>query len=1209
MSHRPDSWVVENTHNTARFFTEHRHVSWVALAATVAWGIFGYFKMPQRKDPDVPVKMALAICYWPGVEATKVEDLVTRRLEEAVAENVKVETIESTTRTGMSFVYITLQESVDEPGKEFDDIKFKLDAIRDLPDGTSPIHFVKDFGTTAALMLTVASPKLDEVQLSIRARAVEQGIRDARSRATPGTGPRLSLVYCLPPALEPRFVHAPFEHFKELALEQGILHDARLFDGPGFIGLDCATDRDDAAFRAAVDAFIEKHLVESEFHPDGWGGAIIRDPADTNARLAELAPDKYTYRELEDYTELIKRTFQTIPQVSKVDRAGILEERVFLTYSQERLASLGVRLSALQDMLAARNVPISGGTVSVAGKTLSIDPAGEFRNVREIGDVIVGSSPNGAPLYLRDVVGIERGYDTPATYLNYFPHRDRSGKWQRTRSITLAVQMRSGEKIGEFGKEVDAALARLKTRLPEDLIYARTSDQPLQVRENIDLFMSSLLEAIVLVVVIALVGFWEWRSALLLALSIPLTLAMTFVMMSILGMDLQQISIASLIIALGLLVDDPVVAGDAIKRSLGAGWKPVVAAWLGPTKLATAILYATVTNIVAYLPFLLLPGDMGRFLYSLPVVLTCSLVASRLVSMTFVPLLGYYLLRPKRGEIPIHERRNRGFAGLYYRIGRAAIRRRWAVAGGSLVFLLLGGVIMSQLKAQFLPKDLSYLAYADIWLPEDAPISATREMAEHVEEGIRTASERYTHEHSHHPDMPLLESLTAFVGGGGPRFWFSVAPEPRQQNYAQIIIQTRDKHETQHLVDYLQREVAPLVAGARVNFLQLETGAAVGTPVSIRVSGDDMATLRAEGRKVAEIFRSIPTAERVKDDWGVEAFAVHLAIDPDRAAMARVTNMDAALSTRQALNGSRVGVLREGDKQIPIVTRLRMEERAQLSDLQNLYVESSQGSHKVPLRQISNLEYSMQPEKIQRRQQFRALTVGCYPVEGVLPSEVLSAAMPQLRAFERQLPLGFKMEIAGEGEEQTENFGNLAVVMAISIGMIFMALVLQFKNAVKPLLVFGAIPYGMVGAVAALWLMGMPFGFMGFLGVASLVGVIVSHVIVLFDFIEEAHERGEPLIEALLDAGVVRLRPVLITVGATVFALIPLAMHGGPLWEPMCYAQIGGLTAATVITLLLVPVLYSIFVLDLKIVRWEAVHTGTDTADSAAPQLPGVEGH
>jgi multidrug efflux pump subunit AcrB len=285
-----------------------------------------------------------------------------------------------------------------------------------------------------------------------------------------------------------------------------------------------------------------------------------------------------------------------------------------------------------------------------------------------------------------------------------------------------------------------------------------------------------------------------------------------------------------------------------------------------------------------------------------------------------------------------------------------------------------------------------------------------------------------------------------------------------------------------------------------------------------------------------------------------------------------------------------------------------MEERSRLSDVQDLYIPSSQGTQKVPLAMVSDVDYGLKTEKLLRRDHFRTITVSAFTTEGVLPSELLNAAFPRIREVERTLPPGYKLVVAGEYKEQNKGFGDLAVVMGISVAMIFLALVLQFKNAVKPFIVFAAIPFGVVGAFAALWVMGAPFGFMAFLGIASLVGVIVSHVIVLFDFIEEKHEEGAPLEQALLDAGIMRLRPVLITVGATVIALFPLAAHGGPLWEAMCYAQIGGLSAATFVTLILVPVLYATFVKDLKLVKWERTaghgETAHEPVPSSAPALP-----
>ncbi len=414
-----------------------------------------------------------------------------------------------------------------------------------------------------------------------------------------------------------------------------------------------------------------------------------------------------------------------------------------------------------------------------------------------------------------------------------------------------------------------------------------------------------------------------------------------------------------------------------------------------------------------------------------------------------------------------------------------------------------------------------------------------------------------------------------------------MSPEQRQLNYAQIIIQVENKRDTMPLVAPIQAALDEALPGVRADMRQLESGQPIGTPIAMRISGEDLQTLRGLAEQMKDIFRSHPATTRIRDDWGAESFYVELRVDPDRANLARVSNLDVAVSSTSAMSGYPLTTLRDGDKQIPVVARLRADERASFSDIQNLYVYSMTSSQKVPLRQVSSTDVQMETEKVRRRNQFRTVTVSCYPVAGQLASKVVKDIGPKLEAFEQDLPVGYKMEVGGEKEQKDENFVELLVILAICVAAIFLALVFQFQNAVKPFIVFSAIPYGMVGAFAGLVAMDAPFSFMAFLGCISLIGVIVSHVIVLFDFIEEKHAEGEPMRLALLDAGIIRLRPVLITVGATVFALFPLAMHGGPLWEPLCYAQIGGLTAATFITLILVPVIYSIVVLDLKLVKWE----------------------
>ena len=1185
MSHgKSDNEIINNTHNTARYSVETRHVMWVLLIATCVWGTFGYLKMPQRKDPEFQVRTAVAMIPWPGASAERVEQLVSRKVEERASGNAKIKKIESISRTGLSVVYFELVEQVKETGKEFDDIKLRLDAIRDLPQGAGPINFLKDFGDTAALMLTVASPHASGVALELRADSIRRQIEEVRANQQKA-GARFTVVFGLPETVAREAARPVSESLKLYLGQAGQASDVQIIEGRGFLGFDGVSDQSESAILDSVQQFIREQTQTADFHPDIWAPVVIHDPAETRGKLTKVAGSKYSYRELDDFTDRIDKALKTAPEVSRVTRSGVLDERVYLAYSQARLASYGIQTGQLPNILDARNITLPGGQLSVGGKTVTIEPSGEFKSERELGDVTIAISPQGTPVYLRDVAQVTRSYESPARFLNFYTWRDDQGNWHRDRAITLAVQMRSGEQIHSFGQAVDRALSQVRKQLPEDLVISRTSDQPLQVRESVDLFMKSLYEAIALVVIIALIGFWEWRSAVLMALSIPLTLAMTFGMMYVLGIDLQQVSIATLIIALGLLVDDPVVAGDAIKRSLADGHRPLIAAWLGPTKLASAIMYATVTNIVAYLPFLMLSGTSGEFLYSLPVVLACSLVASRLVSMTFIPLLGYYLLKPK-SEPSIEERRKKGFPSLYYRVGRFAITHRWKVLAGSTAVLAFGAFLAGQLKTQYFPKDLAYLSYVDVWLPEDAPLTATIEAARQAEEVIRDVSEDFG-KHRGNGDS-VLKSLTTFVGGGGPRFWFTVSPELQQLNYAQIIVQVNDKHDTNHLVPILQQKLSEKIPGARIDARNLELGGVSGLPVAIRLSGDDIAALRAYAEQVMAVLSGTEKARGIRDDWGAESFSVKLQTDADRANLAGLTNLDVAAASSRGMMGSKVTTLREGDKQIPVMARLRMSERAQPEDIQNLYVYSTQGTQKVPLRQVSSINYDMRTEKLRRRNQFRTMTVSAIPVDGTMASEIMNKARPQLEAIKASLPPGYTLEVGGEEEDRTKGFKQLSVVLLISVTAIFLALVFQFKNAVKPFIVFAAVPYGMVGALAALWLMDVPFGFMAFLGVVSLVGVIVSHIIVLFDFIEERHEQGAPLIDALLEAGIMRLRPVLITVAATVIALFPLASHGGPLWEAMCYAQIGGLTAATFITLLLVPVIYAIAVLDLKVVRWDS---------------------
>ncbi|MEG9435785.1 efflux RND transporter permease subunit [Edaphobacter sp. HDX4] len=1216
MAHKSSEELIEHSHNTARFFVEHPQVSWMALVALFAWGIYGYIHLPQRKDPDIPVRVATATCNWPGATAAQVEQLVTRPIEDTIAQNKYVHAptaadygIRSETFPGHTIVWVQLRDGLKNPQEQFSDINLRLEGLNSqLPQGAGPISFKSDFGDTTALMLTVASPEVDASEIALRAREMRQSILAARHETQGQSDGHVAIALMYPMAKDTVNLDGVITQLRDAAESSGWLRDASIIHGDGFIGLDGVTSWSESQVQHSVDDFITRSLPASSIDPDVWSPLVVRDLSTLESHIKAIAGPKYTYAQLNDYTDLLTRNLQSIPQTSRVDRTGLLKQQVQLEFPQEELGTYGTLSASLSQILASHNTPSNSGSVESGPESLAVKSTDLYKNASSIGDTIVGTTQGtNTPIYLRDLVHIHNSYAVPPTLLNYYAVTDGSGHRHQYRAVTLGVYMRPGENINAFGKAIDQKLQDARVWLPSDIILARTSDQPLQVRENIHLFMDALLEAVGLVVLVSLLGFWDWRSALLMSLSIPITLAMAFGLMYVMGLDLQQVSIASLIIALGLLVDDPVVANDAIKREIAAGLAPAPAAWIGPTKLATAILYATATNIIAYLPFLMLPGNTGMFLFSLPLVMTAALVSSRLVSMTFIPLIARYILtRPAKPERTLEEKRKTGFYSYYLRVVESAIAHRWKFLLGSFVFLALGVVVAMNMKTEFFPDDVQYWSYVDIWLPVGTPIAQTKDATDQAERIISQTISEYAR--AHHvvvdkegaADGPqLLQSLTSFAGGGGPRFWFSAQPQAQQSNYGLVLIRISNKDLTPKLAGPLQDALAKQIPGAQIIVHQLQTNP-VEFPVEVRVSSTADVTAADEpanneklleiASQAASILRNTRGSAVTQIDWLNKAPQLEIDINADKANLLGIGNTNVAQASLLATDGVPVTTLQIGNQQIPVVARLEPQQRASLSDLENMYVSTSTASPKIPLRAISDPQPKLTTQLIRRQEHFRTVGVHAWPDSGVLPSEVLKQAMPKLNALKKNLPPGYQMIVGGEYAKQQDGFQNLSVVLLISIAGIYAALLIQFKNAIKPLLVFAAVPYGVVGALLGLLVTGTPFGFMAFLGVISLIGVIVSHIIVLFDFIEERHEAGEPIEQALGDAGIERLRPVLITVGATIFALFPLAMHGGPLWQPLCYAQIGGLAVATFITLLLVPVLYSIAVLDLKIVRWEQPH-------------------
>jgi multidrug efflux pump subunit AcrB len=1201
---------------TSQFFVYKRPIAWTLLVSTLIWGVFAYISMPQRQDPVIQVRSGVIQTEYAGASAAEVELEVTRKIEKKMSENPAVEHVRSISRQGLSVVFVDLYDTSKNAEAIWQDLDNKLASMTDLPSvgmTTLKPKLDKDFGDTVAVMLTISSPPVSDFEVERRAQVIGQKIDALRAdRPALLRDRRYSGVLVHPSSVSPEMVErigrSLLTYLSDLRLIEDPQYAGML--GAGIVDFRLANGHNESELGPCFERFKAENVGAGLGHPDIWPGVFVQKTSDLAHELKARCQEepggvaRYSYEELRQFADILQDRLRQSPRVGKIEQIGVVSENIYLYYSNRRLGALGLDPNILSAQLAYRNINLPGGTVELPRQNLVVKPSGKFLKDNEIGEQAV-ETRGGYPAYVRDLVEIVRGYEDPPRLLNFRTvktsgttdpalsgfERDQTAesghgtapdralgpeKVWTTRALTLAVRHVKGTQIAAFSKDVDACLASMQGVLPPDLRIERTSNEPALVAHKIDQFVDCLIEAVLIVVVIALL-FMEWRSAVIVAISIPITVAMTLGFCAILGVDLQQISIAALIIALGLLVDDPVVACDAINREIAHGAPRDVAAWLGPQKLSRAILYATITNCVAFLPLLLVTGAVGEFIYTLPVVVTASLVASRLVSMTFIPLLGQYLLRGQTGLEAGLEDGGRGsrFARMYNGFSEFFMGHKWASMASCLVVLAGAFSLIPLIGTSFFPKDLHNVLTINLFLSEGTPIRQTKAEAMKAIELVESLI------------GPEVQAYTTFIGAGGPRFWLSIVPEQPAANYAQVLVHTREARHTEALAVRLKRELPALVPAARVVVQQIETGPPVGVPVQVRLQGRDLATIRRLGEQIKGFMRSFPGTIEIQDDWDPEYLQLALQVDPDRAKLSGVTHQDVASAMSGGLSGSVTTTIRERDRLIPVTLRLRPDERSRLEDIMTLDTFSATGGgQRVSLDQVGAFRTELVSPKIARRDNERCLTVKCDTVAGVLPSRLVEYLNERLKQASKDWPPGYHFAFGGEKEEQSKGFSSMAVAMVASILAIYIALVIQFNSLAKPLIVFAAVPFGMVGGLMGLLIFDVPLGFFALLGLSSLAGVIISHVIVLFEYIEEAHERGEPLRRAVIDAALVRLRPVLVTVLATVGGLIPLAIKGGPLWEPLCYVQIAGLLVATLVTKVVVPVLYVIFVEDLKLIRW-----------------------
>lgn len=1149
----------------------------MALVAVLIWGWVSYRSLPQQEDAKIPSRTALVVTRFPGAGTLKLEHLVTKKLEEKIDELESIEEITSQSRPGVSV--ITVKQRPDREAKvqqEWDKLRAKLREVT-LPDGCGTPNLDTDFGNTVTLLFGLTSPPVSEAETIARANLVRSRLADMRAQ-TCSEG-RAAVVAFFPPTISESYCTAIRQKFETALVMEKLGEDIKTFQGKSFVVEDFKT----TACRGELERFIgrfHRSLVgsEAEPHPDASQPIILIGDEDPLPALRLGAMSRYTYRELEKTAEMLEDELKQIGSVGRVRKIGNVNEQVDLLFSVAVMNGFKFSGDELMDAIASRNEIIPGGTFRAEGQNFPVQLSGEFQNEDELLGTIVSVSSEGTPIYLRDVFEVRRGYENPIPYSVDVLHRTGTeGKLREARSVLLAVEMKEGNIISKFNESVQTVLAGAKSRVPEGIEILTLSDQPKSVDHRIHHFMKCFMEAVVVVVLVALF-LMDWRSALVVATAIPLTVSMTFGGMALLGIPLHQISIAALIIALGMLVDDPVVASDGINRELAHGQPRGIAAWLGPYKLRRAILFGTIINIVAFLPLALLPGDKGAYIIGLPIVVTLALISSRIVSMTFIPLLAYYLLRGQKGMEAGGEVRSfilfkpidkLLIAALppYKRLLQAALARPFRAVGIAYGLMVASFGLTVFFGSQFFPPAERNQLLIDVELPESASLLQTRNVCQQIGQVLKK------HE--------SIESAAIFAGGTAPRFFLTVSPKEQASYLAQVLVVTRHDHDVPPLIAKLRAELDREIVGARCVVKQLEQGPAIEAPIQLRLVGDNLDVLREKADEVAKAVRDAG-GYKVHDDLGRRMPVVQIDIDQERANTLGIRNSQVGRLAQASFSGIKVTELREGDHLVPVKVRLRIEERNEADKLRTLYVRSLR-EQLVPLDSFASVNLKPEYATISHFNKLRSVTVKSYSSFGELPSEVLGRAR---EAIERvQLPPGCKLEYAGEAKELKQSKEEIGRVMMISLALITLAMVIQFNSVTKSLVVMLTVPLGIIGAFTGIAVMHTSLGFMAFIGIMSLSGVVVSHIIVLSDFIEEARAEGMELKEALVQAGLVRLRAVLVTVLATVGGLIPLALTGGELWRPLTAVHIFGLLFATALTLVVLPVLYFIFCAKLRLIK------------------------
>ena len=835
----------------------------------------------------------------------------------------------------------------------------------------------------------------------------------------------------------------------------------------------------------------------------------------------------YTDRELDEYAELLERELEAIASIGSVTAYGLLEERISLEVRSADWAKLGITVDDLRSALDDRNIVVASGQLETPGGRFVLRASGELDSVSEIEDVVVGTREGGEPILLGDLaVRVRRTVEDPANERVRFA----SPEHRSPRAVLLGIEMRGGANVVEMGLEVDEALARLRsTRLPPDLDFAVVNDLPRQVDELVRDFVNNLWQAVAIVLLVALL-MMGWRPAVVMALAVPLCMVSALGVVRLFDVELEQFSIASLIISLGMIVDNAIVVSDQTMALLKSGMSKLEAAREGARSLATPILASTFTTVAAFLPLVTIPGESGEYIRSLPIVVSTTLLASYVVAMVVTPILCLWLLRPPAKQT--EEEPPGRVARAYSRLIRRCLSAQPLVL--LLAVLAVAGSLglVPHIGNQFFPGGIRDQFFVHVRLPHGSSLDDTTAMCARVEDLILETAETTIDGER----VQRLENAFSIVGNGGPRLMLTMQPENPSPRYAHIIVNTTDKAYSKQWAAELRAKASTL-PGARIDLRNYVLGPPVEFPVEFRLSGADGVVLRRTADEMVSVLRDVPGITDPYHDWGTSSYRVEVRIDDRKAELAGLSNRDIANSVNDLVAGRTLTNYRDGDRSIPVVLRLPLEERSTLAALDELYVGGRDA--KVPLDTVADVVTSWQPAQVGRVDRMRAVTIGSQVGEEFLSTQVSAAALPRMQEIAAALPAGYTLEERGEKKESADGQADIGNALMIGMLLVLVVLVSQYNSLAKPFVVLSAIPLALIGALLGLFVTGWPLGFMPSLGIVSLAGVVINNAIILIDFIQNRVAAGVELRDAVEQAGHARMKPIVLTTLTTVGGLFP----------------------------------------------------------------------